>query len=397
MISLTIAGAVSIETKPWTVDFMITVPRGTHMETAARRPSAEPVASTTNGHAATGSFLGTISVVTPGGLYQPHFVFVPAKKMHLRALRLQHLRDQQPELAIAQDGHPLALGDLHLIQNFARGRNRLDEDSVFGGNRRGNAMQVADRQRQEFSKRPRMLDDAQHGSRRAVTAQAALAPFAMSAGEIDLAHYPLPDPRFVGGLGHFAHEFVARRSGKSVVAALQFQVGGTDPGGQQANSCKTPIHAAKGGAEPHTARFEMNSKHRLKLRDMASATQTASAELVCFNQACRARYAITEVMYNCPQCGGLMEAAYGDPLADPKDLKKLFRDRRTSNAPLDQSGVWRYRELFPFLDDYRHVVTLREGNTPLLDGPIAAKYGGLDRITFKHQGFNPTGRSRTTG
>ena len=80
-----------------------------------------------------------------------------------------------------------------------------------------------------------------------------------------------------------------------------------------------------------------------------------------------------------------------------KCSRRTFRERRTSNAPLDQSGVWRYRELFPFLDDYRHVVTLREGNTPLLDGPIAAKYGGLDRITFKHQGFNPTGSFKDNG
>jgi len=130
---------------------------------------------------------------------------------------------------------------------------------------------------------------------------------------------------------------------------------------------------------------------------MASATQTAAAELVCFNENCRARYAITEVLYNCPQCGGLVEARYSGALVDPKDLKKLFRERRTSNAPLDQSGVWRYRELFPFLDNLRHVVTLREGNTPLLDGPIAAKYGGLDKITFKHQGFNPTGSFKDNG
>jgi len=67
VISFTMAGAVSIDTKPWTVDFMITVPRGMHMETAARRPSDDPVASTTRRHAATGSFLGTISVVTPVG------------------------------------------------------------------------------------------------------------------------------------------------------------------------------------------------------------------------------------------------------------------------------------------------------------------------------------------
>lgn len=68
-----------------------------------------------------------------------------------------------------------------------------------------------------------------------------------------------------------------------------------------------------------------------------------------------------------------------------------------SNLPLDQSGVWRYREMFPFLDDLSHVVTLREGNTPLLESAQAARYGGLDRITFKHQGFNPTGSFKDNG
>src|SRR6202158_5743804 len=121
------------------------------------------------------------------------------------------------------------------------------------------------------------------------------------------------------------------------------------------------------------------------------------AELACFAEKCRARYAITEVLYNCPQCGGLIEAAYSGTFADPKDLKKLFRDRRANNAPLDQSGVWRYREMFPFLDDYAHVITLREGNTPLLDAPLAAQYAGLDALTFKHQGFNPTGSFKDNG
>jgi threonine synthase len=64
---------------------------------------------------------------------------------------------------------------------------------------------------------------------------------------------------------------------------------------------------------------------------------------------------------------------------------------------LDQSGVWRYREFLPFLSDYGRVVTLREGNTPLLEAPRAASYGGLDRLTFKHQGFNPTGSFKDNG
>jgi threonine synthase len=121
------------------------------------------------------------------------------------------------------------------------------------------------------------------------------------------------------------------------------------------------------------------------------------AELVCFEASCRARYAITEVLYNCPKCGGLLEANYQGARPSGDELKRLFRDRRLSNQPLDVSGVWRYRELFPFLDDYKHVVTLREGQTPLLDSPIGAKYGGLDRITFKHQGFNPTGSFKDNG
>jgi threonine synthase len=127
------------------------------------------------------------------------------------------------------------------------------------------------------------------------------------------------------------------------------------------------------------------------------ATQAAVAELKCFNPSCASRYAITEILYNCPNCGGLLEAAYNQPPGRPEDLRRTFRERRMNNTPLDQSGVWRYRELMPFLEDYRHVVTLREGNTPLLDAPFAAEYGRLDHITFKHQGFNPTGSFKDNG
>ena len=130
---------------------------------------------------------------------------------------------------------------------------------------------------------------------------------------------------------------------------------------------------------------------------MPTATQTATAELRCFNPSCRAQYAIGDVLYNCPACGELIEAAYSGLNHEPEALRRLFRDRRASNAPLDQSGVWRYRELSPFLNDYAHVVTLREGNTPLLDAPIAAEYGGLKSIAFKHQGFNPTGSFKDNG
>jgi threonine synthase len=121
------------------------------------------------------------------------------------------------------------------------------------------------------------------------------------------------------------------------------------------------------------------------------------AELVCFEERCRARFPVTDVLYNCPRCGGLLECAYPGRTADPKTLKALWRERRTSNATLDQSGVWRFREIISFLDNFDTVLSLKEGNTPLLDAPRAASYAGLDRLVFKHQGFNPTGSFKDNG
>ncbi len=121
------------------------------------------------------------------------------------------------------------------------------------------------------------------------------------------------------------------------------------------------------------------------------------SELVCFSRSCRARFAVTEAIYNCVKCGSLLEATHAAPALAPTELKTLWRARRTCNLPIDQSGVWRYREMIPFLDDPSHIVTLREGNTPLLAATRAAQYGGLDHLVFKHQGFNPTGSFKDNG
>jgi len=122
-----------------------------------------------------------------------------------------------------------------------------------------------------------------------------------------------------------------------------------------------------------------------------------TAELVCFERTCRRRFPITEVIYDCPACGGLLEVAYPGLRLDAAGARRLWRERRLDNAPINRSGVWRYRELIPFLDDYDSVVTLGEGNTPLLDAPRAAEYAGLERLSFKHQGFNPTGSFKDNG
>jgi threonine synthase len=114
--------------------------------------------------------------------------------------------------------------------------------------------------------------------------------------------------------------------------------------------------------------------------------------------------------FRCTLCNGLYEVVYpwsaikpGDPtpaehrLPNPSALRWLWQERRTSTMPVDQSGVWRFRDLLPIVDDMEKVVTLREGNTPLYELPRCAKIAGIDWLLAKHQGMNPTGSFKDTG
>ena len=121
------------------------------------------------------------------------------------------------------------------------------------------------------------------------------------------------------------------------------------------------------------------------------------AELICFNPDCRHRYAIDEPLYQCAACESLLEVSNDFSGARSQELKNLWDQRRLSRAPLDTSGVWRFREMLPFVDDPAYIVTLREGNTPLLDASRAASYGGLDALQFKHQGYNPSASFKDNG
>ena len=96
--------------------------------------------------------------------------------------------------------------------------------------------------------------------------------------------------------------------------------------------------------------------------------------------------------------GNAGAAAQADArLPNASALRYLWEERRTSTMAVDQSGVWRFRDLLPILDDMERVVTLREGNTPLYDLPRCAKAAGVEWLLAKHQGMNPTGSFKDTG
>jgi threonine synthase len=125
----------------------------------------------------------------------------------------------------------------------------------------------------------------------------------------------------------------------------------------------------------------------------------ASGSQRCIEPLCGERYELDERMYVCPRCNGLLDVerdAGASADTDVEALRALWTTRLASLEARDRSGVWRYRELLPFNDD-APVVSLLEGNTPLYDATRAAEYCGLDALSLKHQGCNPTGSFKDTG
>jgi len=127
-------------------------------------------------------------------------------------------------------------------------------------------------------------------------------------------------------------------------------------------------------------------------------------QLRCVGCGSRIAGAEAQPDFRCVTCGQLFEVEYpgwsqrgGHDRPNPGALKWLWRERRCSSEGLDQSGVWRYRELLPILESFGNAVSLREGNTPLYHLPRAAKSLGIDQLFAKHQGMNPTGSFKDTG
>ena len=108
--------------------------------------------------------------------------------------------------------------------------------------------------------------------------------------------------------------------------------------------------------------------------------------------------------FRCDACGDLLEFFFPESRFNPQALKSLWLNRRSSpNRPdqnpdqnKDQSGVWRFRELLPPIAE-QHVITLKEGNTPLYHLPRSARALGIENLYAKHQGMNPTASFKDTG
>ena len=104
--------------------------------------------------------------------------------------------------------------------------------------------------------------------------------------------------------------------------------------------------------------------------------------------------------FRCTHCSELLEVIYPEWAGASREfglrLKQIWRERRTSRLPEDVSGVWRFRELLPQIER-QNVVTMSEGNTPLVHLKKSAHALRLPKLLVKHQGMNPTGSFKDTG
>lgn len=134
------------------------------------------------------------------------------------------------------------------------------------------------------------------------------------------------------------------------------------------------------------------------MKTAAENPSTATHILRCVH--CGAVQTTAGRMFRCAQCSELLEVVYPEWAAASREfglrLKEIWRERRTSNLPENASGVWRFRELLPQIER-ENMVTMSEGNTPLIELQQAARNVGLTRVLAKHQGMNPTGSFKDTG
>ena len=119
----------------------------------------------------------------------------------------------------------------------------------------------------------------------------------------------------------------------------------------------------------------------------------------CVVPRCGATLPMEDTSFRCPSCGGLMDVAYDwDRLAPPKSLAEFEAKWSRRTTPVDFSGVWRFRELFPFARQDQ-ILTIGEGQTILQKADGLANKLGMRQgsLHLQYEGMNPSGSFKDNG
>jgi threonine synthase len=97
--------------------------------------------------------------------------------------------------------------------------------------------------------------------------------------------------------------------------------------------------------------------------------------------ACCARYPLEQILYNCTECGGVLE---------------IHVEAETCRGvELTGNGVWRYAPFLPVSS--QHAVSMAEGDTGLHACERLGAELGIDGLFLKNEGENPTGSFKDRG
>jgi threonine synthase len=125
-----------------------------------------------------------------------------------------------------------------------------------------------------------------------------------------------------------------------------------------------------------------------------SSSRQFSAWFQCI-AGCDGRLALEEIVYRCPECGGLLEVAHDTSALSavaPEEWKRLIERRA-----LSRGGVWSRKEfVLPVIDDGQ-IVSLGEGNSPLIEAPRMAGAIGVGQLFVKQCGTSHTGSFKDLG
>jgi threonine synthase len=121
---------------------------------------------------------------------------------------------------------------------------------------------------------------------------------------------------------------------------------------------------------------------------------TLRAWFECFS-GCDVRYPLDEVVYRCSNCGGLLAVRH-DLNALKQQPASIWKNRFDGRLGRE-SGVWSKKEVV--LPDLRseNIVSLGEGNSPLIRSEGLARETGVKEIRIKQCGTSHTGSFKDLG
>jgi len=117
-------------------------------------------------------------------------------------------------------------------------------------------------------------------------------------------------------------------------------------------------------------------------------------------QGCGNRYSIFDVIYHCPDCGGLLDVEHDlDALKvrDNQEWKTLFDNRTHTNEWPYGSGVWGKKEWVCPQVDSENIVSLYEGHTNCLQAKRLGQIIGVPDLWVKQCGNSHSGSFKDLG